>query len=190
MSEYTAVEHDPFDPRQMHYLGSTAPPDAPATGPVLVAKGDRTQIVKAEQLPEHEVAGWRYAGVPSAEQVAAADTSLSVATPPAEAPGDLWPASELARYAVSQRGNWAFKAAKSRQALDDAADQLAAYIGRGSLHELRANSTGGPLAPSAVRAADLAGAAYTAEAAVLLLERVTALEHEVAALRLELERSR
>lgn len=75
--------------------------------------------------------------------------------------------------ASSQQGLWANKEHYARQALDAAADQLAARIGRPPIQRPR---HGGKREASAIRADDLAQSAITAEAVVKLTERVDALE--------------
>lgn len=158
----------------------------PERGTVTVEKnhwgGIETRTIDVVAWPDFQERGWSLVSVqpllPEPEP----------ATPPAPAPavGTLWPRERLLR-AGGQSGQWAEKTVAARRAVDEAANQLAPYLGLEPIP--REQNTGGNLAPSAVRATDMLGNAYVARTVVLLLERITTLEHEVAALRLEVERN-
>lgn len=169
----------------MRSLFQTVKTEAPAPEPVpefVRIAHDRlreTRTIPGAELAEWRSRGWSvvpYGAMPNDGGTPYRDADI---TDPALDDRALWP-RDAVRAAGSQAGQWAVMTSFARQALDTAADQLAARIQRPRIP--RENMKGGNLTPSAVRAADMAQNAIVAESVVMLWQDVDELKAQIAAL--------
>jgi hypothetical protein len=162
--------------------------EGPAPDSPLRVLNDQTRdhrTIRYEEWPEYRSRG--YCQLPEGMPAVLHGNVVPEHDPAAAEDRDLFaPIAALAT--AGQREQWAAREALARKALDAAADQLAARIGRPRIP--REHMGGGGMPASAVYAADLAQAAITAESVAKLAAEIDALHVAVAALQTQCGTSR